>query len=100
MPGIAAVSHVGTGVVNLTVRDPGGVQKHAVLGQDTVHYRIEAAGRPGPFTIETRLLYQSVKPGFVYGLHADDVLRVFRYKQMYEAVPPLVETLASATASY
>jgi hypothetical protein len=69
-------------------------------GQDTVHYRVDVAGRPPPFTIEARMLYQSVKPGFVYSLHADDDPRVSRYKQMYELVHPLPETLASTSTTY
>ena len=66
-------------------------------GADVVHYHVEVGTHPGPYRVEAELLYQSVRPAFVYGLHADDEPRVARYKEMYEAIPPTVETLASVS---
>lgn len=68
-------------------------------GTDTVHYRIPLAGQDGPYTVEARLLYQSVQPAFVKGLHSDAEL-VNRFKVMYEQLPPRAETLASTSAIY
>jgi hypothetical protein len=66
-------------------------------GSDSVHYLIPLAGAAGPFTVEARLLYQAIKPAFVKKLSADSG-RVMRFKQMYQMLPPTVETLAAATA--
>jgi hypothetical protein len=67
-------------------------------GADSVHYRVDTAGRAGPFTVEARLLYQATQPGFVDGMHSDGD-RVNRFKVMYDAVPPTVEVLDTATAA-
>jgi hypothetical protein len=67
-------------------------------GEDTVRYQVNVNGLTGPFTIEAELLYQSVQPAFVDGLHSDGAL-VKRFKAMYEAVPPSVEVLATASVS-
>ncbi|HEV56719.1 MAG TPA: hypothetical protein ENN87_04385 [Phycisphaerales bacterium] len=64
-------------------------------GQDVVHYRVDTGAFTAPFTIEAALRYQSVRPGFVAGLHHDEEPRVARYKQMVDLIPPTVETLAS-----
>ena len=66
-------------------------------GSDSVHYLIPLAGAAGPFTVEARLLYQAIKPAFLKKLSADSG-RVMRFKQMYQMLPPTVETLAAATA--
>lgn len=68
-------------------------------GQDVVHYEVDAGAHTGPFTVEARLLYQSVRPAFVHGLHHHEQPRVERYQQLYDLIPPTVETLATATAS-
>ncbi len=63
-------------------------------GTDTVHYQVNTEGQSGPYTVETRLLYQATQPGFVDGMHnVGD--RVNRFKVMYDAVPPSVEVLAT-----
>jgi hypothetical protein len=67
-------------------------------GSDTVHYLVPLAGAGGPFTVEARLLYQAIKPAFVKKLSADSG-RVMRFRQMYQMLPPSVETLATSTAS-
>jgi hypothetical protein len=64
-------------------------------GEDIVRYEVDTIGRTGPFTVEARLLYQSVRPTFAAGLHSTDA-RVERYKAMYAALPPTVEVLAAA----
>jgi hypothetical protein len=68
-------------------------------GEDIIHYLADVAGHPAPYRIEARLLYQAVRPGFVEALHGDDP-RVSRYKQMVEAIPPVVEELATDTSAY
>ena len=65
-------------------------------GADTVHYQVDIGTQTGPFAIEARLLYQATQPGFVDGMHTDSE-RVNRFKVMYDAVPPSVEVLATAT---
>jgi hypothetical protein len=64
--------------------------------QDTVRFQIDVRGHDGPYSIEARLLYQATQPGFVDGMHIDGE-RVNRFKVMYDAVPPSVEVLASAS---
>jgi hypothetical protein len=66
-------------------------------GSDTVHYRVAVAGQTGPYTVEAMLHYQAIQPSFVNSLHAD-AGKVNRFKVMYAENPPLVETLASASA--
>ena len=61
-------------------------------GSDVVHYRINTAGQSGPYLVTVRLLYQSVRPSFVYGMRSD-LGRVNRFKAMYEQVPPVVEVM-------
>ena len=65
-------------------------------GKDTVHYQVDITGRTGPYTVDVELLYQATQPGFVDGMHTDGD-RVNRFKVMYDAVPPSVEVLATAT---
>ncbi|MDX1347763.1 MAG: Calx-beta domain-containing protein [Thiomicrorhabdus chilensis] len=72
-------------------------------GKDTVTYTIDTNGFTGPFDIEVELLYQSIRPSFVYSMHADDVehggiegeSHVRRFKYMYEENPPVPEVLAT-----
>ena len=65
-------------------------------GMDTVRYQVDTEGQSGPYTVEVELLYQATQPGFVDGMHnVGD--RVNRFKVMYDAVPPSVEVLATAT---
>ncbi len=67
-------------------------------GADTVHYQVNIEGQTGPYTIESSLLYQATQPGFANGMHSIGD-RVNRFKVMYDAVPPTVEVLATATTS-
>ena len=65
-------------------------------GKDSVHYQVNIKGQTGPYTVDVRLLYQATQPGFVDGMHnVGD--RVNRFKVMYDAVPPSVEELDTAT---
>ena len=65
-------------------------------GTDTVHYQVNIGEQTGSYSVEARLLYQATQPGFVDGMHnVGD--RVSRFKVMYDAVPPSVEVLATAT---
>jgi len=66
-------------------------------GSDTVHYRVSVEGQNGPYSVEARLLYQTIQPSFVNSLHAD-AGKVNRFKVMYAANPPAVETLAQDSA--
>lgn len=65
-------------------------------GQDVVRYRVDTAGRTGPFHVEARLMFQSVRPSFVASLHGTDNPRVDRFQKMYEMVPPASVVLAEA----
>jgi len=65
-------------------------------GADTVLYQVDTTGKTGPFSIEAKLLYQATQPAFVNGLHSHGD-KVNRFKVMYDAVPPTVEELASAS---
>ncbi|MDG6773785.1 Calx-beta domain-containing protein [Thiomicrorhabdus sp. ZW0627] len=77
-------------------------------GKDTVTYNVDTSAYTGPFSISVELLYQSIRPSFVYGMHADDVEHggiendsyVRRFKYMYEETPPTPEVLASATRTH
>ncbi|BCO30886.1 hypothetical protein TspCOW1_09890 [Thiohalobacter sp. COW1] len=62
-------------------------------GADTVHYRIPLGTTTGPYTAQVRVLYQSIRPSFVAGLHGDGD-RVERFRTMYRMRPPPVEALA------
>ena len=67
-------------------------------GSDTVHYRIGLGDAEGPFRVEARLLYQSVRPTFVaaisgHGPHSE------RFKMLAEETPPMVEELAVLDAT-
>jgi hypothetical protein len=67
-------------------------------GTDTVHFQVDIPGQQaGAYTVAARLLYQATQPGFVDGMHTDGD-RVNRFKVMYDAVPPSVEVLATATS--
>lgn len=72
-------------------------------GKDTVTYQIDVSGRSAPFTVTAELLYQSIRPTFVKGLHADDAIVgdsfIRRFKAMNNNVPPVPVMLTSATAT-
>lgn len=67
-------------------------------GSDTVHYQVSIDEPDSRYTVEARLLYQSIKPDFAAGLHGDGS-KVTRFKTMYEASTPVIETLALTSAT-
>jgi len=76
-------------------------------GTDTLTYQVDITGGTAPYTIQAELLYQTIKPSFVYAMHADDPEHgiegdsyVRRFKFMYEETPPVVETLATTSATH
>jgi hypothetical protein len=97
---IAADQHPDTAVVG-TGSDPDFNATNAIEGSgtDTIHYSIVVNGGIGVVNIEARLLYQTVRPAFVDGLHSDELPGVKRFKAMHEQVPPTVETLATVSVS-
>lgn len=62
-------------------------------GRDTVHYRIAFGDAVGPFDVEARLLYQSVRPAFAGALHGHGP-HAQRFKALVATRPPMVEQLA------
>ncbi|WP_373017514.1 Calx-beta domain-containing protein [Thiomicrorhabdus sp.] len=78
-------------------------------GKDTVTYNVNVTGREAAaFRVDVELLYQSIRPSFVYGMHADDAEHggidgdsyVRRFKYMYEETPPIPEVLGTATTTF
>jgi len=67
-------------------------------GTDTVHYRIPVSSQIGPYSVDARFLYQTIRPSFVHSLHGDSG-RVARLKTMYQMITPEIKELASASAS-
>jgi hypothetical protein len=67
-------------------------------GTDTVHYRVPLNDPGIDHSVEVRLLFQSVQPAFIDGLHANGA-HVTSFKQMVAQQPPAVEELASTNAA-
>ncbi len=67
-------------------------------GTDVVHYQVDTSEFTGPYVIDARLLYQSIRPSFTASMHTQTPL-VERFKIMYDNTPPPVEVLADATAT-
>ena len=97
------------GIVGFAASDtnfaPGKENSTGSDATDTVTYSINVATSTAPFSITAELYYQTIKPSFVVGLHADDVAHggitgnsyVGRFKEMYSQTPPITETLATKT---
>lgn len=72
-------------------------------GTDTVTYQVDVSSGTAPFTVEVKLNFQTIKPSFVKAMHADDEIEgdsfVRRFKAMYSETPPIVEELASDSAT-
>lgn len=96
----ASAAVAGTGIVLGGVNDADFNTEDASggSGTDTVHYRIPLGTGTGPYQVEAHLLYQSIRPSFVAGLHGDSG-RVERFRTMYRMLPPPVEVLASEAGS-
>ncbi|AKS41830.1 hypothetical protein [Wenzhouxiangella marina] len=69
-------------------------------GQDVVRYRIPTGEAALSLSIEARLLYQSIRPNFVQGLHAPESESVSLFQKMYASVPPAPEVLATAERDF
>ena len=92
------------GIVGLANTDTDfatGAEAAGADGKDTLTYKVDITGGTAPYTITVDLFYQTIKPSFVYAMHADDPEHgvegesfVRRFKTMYENTPPLVERLA------
>ena len=67
-------------------------------GTDTVHYRVPLNDPAMDHSVQVRLLFQSVQPAFIDGLHANGA-HVTGFKQMVAQQPPSVEELASLNAA-
>jgi hypothetical protein len=68
-------------------------------GSDTVHYRIALSDSDTTgLRISAELLYQSIKPDFVGGLHSDEA-EVALFKTMYRALPPTPERVSAISVS-
>ena len=65
----------------------------AGTGTDVVHYRVPLETAGANLTVKAELLYQSVRPSFVAGLHSE-AEPVTAFKAMYDEVPPTPERLA------
>ena len=97
------------GIVGLATDDANfakGANSAGSDGTDTLTYQVDISSGTAPYTVKAELLYQTVKPSFVYVMHADapehgkEESYVRRFKQMYEETPPIVETLVSTTATH
>jgi mono/diheme cytochrome c family protein len=64
-------------------------------GSDEVAYRVATSGRPGPYRVDVKLLYQSVSGAFATDLRNDDTAEVRRYMTMHDAADPTPVTVAS-----
>jgi len=98
------------GIVGVSDTDtnyaPGKETASGSNGTDTVTYQVDIAGATPPFNVEANLYFQTIRPSFVYGMHADDEEHgitgnsyVARFKEMYEKTPPITETLATTTVN-
>lgn len=67
-------------------------------GTDTVHYRVMVNDPDAAYSMDVRLLYQTIQPGFIDGLQSNGPL-VNEFKQMVEQLAPGVEVLVSGSAT-
>ena len=67
-------------------------------GSDTVHYRVALNDPNSNHTVDVRLLFQSVQPAFIEGMHAAGS-QVTAFKQMVAQSPPRVEIIAEVNAA-
>lgn len=64
-------------------------------GRDEVAYRISISGRPGPYLVEVKVLYQTVSAAFATDLRDDETAEVLRYITMHDAADHTPVTVAS-----
>ena len=67
-------------------------------GTDTVHYRVPVNDPNAAYSVDVRLLYQTIQPGFIDGLQSIGSL-VNDFKQMVAQSSPSVEVLISGSAN-
>ena len=67
-------------------------------GTDTVHYRVTVNDPGAAYSVEARLLYQAIQPGFIDGLQSNGSL-VNQFKQMVTQLALAVEVLATGSAT-
>ena len=67
-------------------------------GSDTVHYRVPVDAPNTAYSVEVRLLYQAIQPGFIDGLQSSGNL-VTGFKQMVTQLAPSVEVLSTSSAT-
>jgi hypothetical protein len=67
-------------------------------GTDTVHYRVTVNDPGAAYTVDVRLLYQAIQPGFIDGLQSNGEL-VNGFKQMVVQLAPSVEVLSTSSAA-
>jgi len=67
-------------------------------GTDTVHYRVPVNDPNAAYSVDVRLLYQTIQPGFIDGLQSNGSL-VNDFKQMVAQSSPSVEVLISGSAN-
>jgi len=67
-------------------------------GTDTVHYHVTVKDPNAAYSVDVRLLYQAIQPGFIDGLQSNGSL-VNDFKQMVAQLAPSVELLVSGSAT-
>jgi len=67
-------------------------------GTDTVHYRVTVNDTNAAHTVDVRLLYQTIQPGFIDGLQSNGSL-VNEFKQMVVQLAPSIEVLSTSSAA-
>jgi hypothetical protein len=67
-------------------------------GTDTVHYHVTVNDPGAAYSVEVRLLFQAIQPGFIDGLLSNGEL-VNEFKQMVVQLAPSVEVLSTSSAS-
>jgi hypothetical protein len=69
-----------------------------VAGSDRVHYQIDTAGHPGPYTIEATLLYQTASTRYLSELFVWDTAEVRAFRRYYEQADRTPVAMAVASA--
>ena len=69
-----------------------------LAGSDTVTYRISTSGAAGPFSVEVKLLYQSIGYRWAQNDISSDTEKAREFASYYNAVPNLPELIAGSSA--
>ncbi|MFH1744268.1 MAG: hypothetical protein ABIH23_35145 [bacterium] len=59
-----------------------------VAGGDRILYRIDVSGHDGPFTVQAKLLYQTVSYSFMKDLEQEDTSQIVRMSQYFQSADP------------